>query len=165
MNSNTLERVYEARVHIKTAAGELELAGERSFVESYQNEIQKALATFFAESVAEPVSSGYREEITTSQSSPQAFGEYFSGFPKKITDVDRVLVAGLYLQDRDSSRVFKTGAVNELLQHQGIRVANPSMCVRRSVENRRAFGVGKGSYRVSQAGVDYVRALLGGGVE
>ena len=47
------------------------------------------------------------------------------------------------------------------LTEQGIKVGNPSQCVKQSLLAKRVFAVERGRYRISQPGEEYVRRMLG----
>ena len=56
---------------------------------------------------------------------------------------------------------FATGDANRRLTEQGIKLGNPSQCVKQSLLAKRVFLVSKGRYRVSQPGRAHLRQLLG----
>jgi hypothetical protein len=76
-----------------------------------------------------------------------------------LTDVDRVQIAGHYLQCKTPDRAFDTGAANGLLKDQGIRVGNASECVRRNLTGKRIFALTKGNFRLSTEGLSYLKEL------
>ena len=53
-----------------------------------------------------------------------------------------------------------TGEANTLLTDQGIKVGNPSQCVKQNLVAKRVFKHQR-RYRVSQTGLDQLRQLLG----
>ena len=73
-----------------------------------------------------------------------------------------MLAAGFFAQARSGDNAFSTGDANNLLMEQGVKVGNPSQCVKQSLNARRVFTVQRGRYRVSQPGLDYLRQLIGG---
>jgi hypothetical protein len=87
------------------------------------------------------------------------FGEYLHRFRDEITDVDRVLIAGHYIQLNSSERAFETGQANQLLKDQGIKVGNASECVRRNLMAKRIFALTKGNFRLSTDGFNYLKEL------
>src|SRR5689334_10952301 len=72
---------------------------------------------------------------------PETFGEFYHRFPTDLTDQDRVLLAGYFVQRTSEGNSFSTGAANELLRQQGVRPANPSQSIRRLRDARRVFPV------------------------
>ena len=58
-------------------------------------------------------------------------------------------------------RDYATADANRRLVEQGIKLGNPSQCVRQSLTARRVFAVQRGRFRVSQLGRQYLRQLMG----
>lgn len=87
------------------------------------------------------------------------FGEFYAEFRSDITDVDKVLVAACFVQNRDQERAFTTKAANESLLDQNVKVTNASQCVRRLIDMKRVFVVSEGKYRVSAGGLEYLNSL------
>jgi hypothetical protein len=73
-----------------------------------------------------------------------------------------MLAAGYYVQRQSGDNAFSTADANRRLGEQGIRLGNPSQCVRQSLSARRVFAVQRGRFRVSQLGRQHLRQLLGG---
>ena len=71
-----------------------------------------------------------------------------------------MLVAGYFAQQRAADNGFTTGEANTLLTEQGVKVGNPSQCVRQNLLAKRVFKH-QGRYRVSQIGLDYLRQMVG----
>ena len=63
-----------------------------------------------------------------------------------------MLAAGFYVQVTSADDAFATGDANRRLTEQGIKLGNPSQCVKQSLLAKRVFLVSKGRYRVSQPG-------------
>ena len=99
--------------------------------------------------------------FTDGESVPSTFGEFFHRFRTDITDVDRMLIAGFYLEESSSSRTFSTGGANNALREQGTRVTNPSESLRRNLALRRVFKFGGREFRLSRPGaIEHLRTLL-----
>jgi hypothetical protein len=92
-------------------------------------------------------------------SNPEVFGEFYSEFRSDVTDIDKVLIAGAFIQGKESDRTFTTKAANQLLLGQGIKVTNASENVRRLLQTKRAFVVSDGKFRVSASGFEYLKTL------
>jgi len=90
---------------------------------------------------------------------PEIFGEYYAEFRSDITDVDKILIAGSFVQARDAERVFTTKTANQLLLDQNIKVGNASESVRRLTQTKRAFVVSDGRFRVSANGLEHLKTL------
>ena len=71
-----------------------------------------------------------------------------------------MLVAGYFAQQRGADNGFATGEANTLLTEQGVKVGNPSQCVKQNLLAKRVFKH-QGRYRVSQIGLDHLRQLVG----
>jgi hypothetical protein len=89
---------------------------------------------------------------------PDTFGEFYSEFRSDVTDVDKVLIAGAFVQGKEADRTFSTKAANQLLLDQNIKVANASENVRRLAQTKRVFIV-SGKFRVSAAGFEHLKTL------
>jgi len=90
-----------------------------------------------------------------------SFGEFLHYLPGSATDVDRMLAAGFYVQERSPDKAFSTADASRRLTEHGIKIGNPSQCVRQSLMAKRVFVVERGRYRVSQIGRHYLRQLMG----
>jgi hypothetical protein len=139
-----------------------EVSGNREDVDRYLEkysdllEFFKGAPTSVGSSVATDQKVGPAQEAV-----PAEFGEYFHRFGSSVSDVDRVLIAGHFSQVHNGRGSFSTRDANELLINQNVKVANASECVRRALNSRRVFAVGKGEYKVSSQGIEYVQSLQG----
>jgi hypothetical protein len=89
-----------------------------------------------------------------------SLGELLHHLPRSATDVDRMLLAGHFIQSRSGDTSFGTGEANALLAEQGVKIGNPSQSVKQNVVARRVFRHQR-RYRVSQIGIDHLAQLLG----
>ncbi|HZA66014.1 MAG TPA: hypothetical protein VE592_03640 [Geminicoccaceae bacterium] len=145
-----------ARLRINLAQREFEVEGSESFVKAYAERLDQLLARLTQPSEmpsrAAPESEGPADTHT--------FGELIQRLPRAATDVDRMLVAGYFAQRNGADHGFGTGEANTLLTEQGVKVGNPSQCVKQNLLAKRVFKH-QGRYRVSQIGLDYLRQLIG----
>ena len=145
-----------ARLRINLAQREFEVEGSESFVKAYAERLDQLLARLTQPSElppgAPPEGDGLAETGT--------FGELIQRLPRAATDVDRMLVAGYFAQRNGADHGFVTGEANTLLTEQGVKVGNPSQCVKQNLLAKRVFKH-QGRYRVSQIGLDYLRQLIG----
>jgi hypothetical protein len=149
-----------ARLRINLSQREFEVEGSESFVATYAERLDRLLgqlsalpaAPASAAAAAGPKADGLAEAGT--------FGELLQRLPRAATDVDRMLIAGYFAQGSGPDHGFRTGDANRLLTEQGIKVGNPSQCVKQNLLAKRVFKH-QGRYRVSQIGLDYLRQLLG----
>jgi hypothetical protein len=148
-------------VRISFSAREVEVSGPNDVVTDWLEKLDKYIVTF-AELPNTPDPARSHAAIRTDQTNmPDTFGEYFHRFPRNITDVDRILIACHFIQQRSEENQFTTAEARELLEHQNVRVGNPSECVRRNVDARRVFPLARGAYRVSMDGINHLESLFG----
>ena len=143
---------------MKLRDNELELTGSREFVEQmlgeYLPRIERSTPGALAGTPA-----ARSDETGEAGDQPREFGEYFAEYRDGITDLDRMLIAANFVQQQAPDQSFSTGEANQLLQAQGVKVANPSMCNRRNLQAKRVFALGSRKFRVSKQGIDYLATL------
>ncbi len=154
-----------ARLHVNLTTREFEVEGSESFVREYSEKIQNMLATSAASrhkpqpAVQETVE---QEKPTASTDLPATFGEYLHMFPSDLKDVDKILIAGYYIQRNVPENAFTTVAASKLLKDQSIKLANPSNCVKHNRDAKKVIAISKGRFRVSQpTGLNHIQSLLG----
>jgi hypothetical protein len=153
----------KVRIRINLTQREFEVEGSEVFVQSYAAQFAGLLTRLLEEPVSSASLSTHQSPTPVVHNASEAtagFGELYQYVPKTATDVDRILVAGYYVQRAGTDNCFTTAEVNELLTEHGVKVSNPSECVRRNISMKRVFLQQKGKYRVSQQGADYVRQLF-----
>ena len=164
------------RLKINLTSREFEVEGGEAFVRAYAERFEELLGAMIAEpSPAEPPrahptatagdgAGGSAGGGAQDRAKPAlgSFGEFIQALPKSGTDYDKMLAAGFFAQSRSGDNSFSTGDANNLLLEQGIKVGNPSQCVKQNLNARRVFAVQRGRYRVSQPGVDHLRQMMGG---
>ncbi len=150
------------RIRANRSLGELEVEGPINVVEKWWEklwpELETGHPTASAPALRQPARLSPPPAIGNGQV-PDVFGEFYSEFRTDITDVDKVLVAGAFVQVKESDRVFSTKAANQLLIDQNVKVANASECVRRLTSMKRAFVVSSGRFRISASGFEYLETL------
>jgi hypothetical protein len=148
-----------ARLRINLAQREFEVEGSESFVKVYAERLDRLLAR-----LSEPAEAARGAAAARADGDGLAqtgtFGELLQRLPRTATDVDRILIAGYFAQQNGADNGFGTGAANTLLTEQGVKVGNPSQCVKQNLLAKRVFKH-QGRYRVSQIGLDYLRQLVG----
>ncbi len=155
-----------ARLKINLSQGEFEVEGSEAFVERYAERIDALFSNFQKDQIIErPIISTTSVEAADANGestieAPQHIGEWLELMPRSATDVDRMLLAGYVAQLRSGDQSFGTGEANLLLTDQGIKVGNPSQCVKQNLVAKRVFRHQR-RYRVSQTGLDQLRQLLG----
>lgn len=160
------------RLRINLSQGEFEVEGSEAFVERYAERIDALFSGLALSKGAEPAPSLSTPTAThtlnsvpangasSPGSAPEHLGEWLEHMPRSATDVDRMLLAGYFAQVRSADQCFGTGEANALLTDQGIKVGNPSQCVKQNLVAKRVFKHLR-RYRVSQTGLDQLRQLLG----
>ena len=165
------------RLRISVAGREFEVEGSEEFVREFVPRIESLLDYLgdLAAAPPEPVQptppatasangggNGMSYE-SSGAASGGSFGEFMLRLPSSATDVDRMLAAGFFVQQGAADDAFGTADANKKLTEQGIKLGNPSQCVKQSLIAKRVFMVQRGRYRVSQHGRAHLRQLLGGG--
>jgi len=157
------------RLKINLSQGEFEVEGSEAFVERYVQRIDALFASLDnARTETEPTLplndvstvSPSRPTNGAAITAPEHLGEWLEHMPRSATDVDRLLLSGYFAQLRSADQCFGTGEANALLTDQGIKVGNPSQCVKQNLVAKRVFKHHR-RYRVSQTGLDQLRQLLG----
>ena len=155
----------QTRLRINLAQRELEIEGSEAFVRGFTNRIEELLDQLESAATAAPPTAPASPEPRGPESAASSalgtFGEYIMRLPSSSTDVDKMLAAGFYMQQQSADDAFGTADANRRLTEQGIKLGNPSQCVKQSLMAKRVFMISKGRYRVSQPGRAYLRQLLG----
>ncbi len=162
------------RIRISLTQQEVEVEGREAFVRDLLPRLEALLARLgkakadlpslaAGPAAATPPSPGRAE--TAVPASPRRalplFGEFIHHLPADATEVDKMLAAGFWVQLHSPERSFATAEASRRLAEHGIRIGNPSQCVRQNIQAKRVFLVRKGRYRVAQAGVEHLRRLMG----
>jgi hypothetical protein len=155
------------RLRINLSQREFEVEGSEEFVRSFADRIGVLLDLFDAEPV--PMAMALPTAMAETEPPPTAngaetlgtFGEYLLRLPSSATDVDKMLAAGYFVQLGSADDAFTTADANRRLTEQGVKLGNPSQCVKQSLLAKRVFLLSKGRYRVSQQGRGHLRQLLG----
>jgi hypothetical protein len=152
-----------ARVRLDFGQRAFEVEGREAFVREMVDRLEETLHLLGSTPEAAPA----EEEPAEPQGHGGAlgsFGEFIQRLPPSATEVDRMLAAGYWVQRQSSDDAFATGDANRRLSEQGVKLGNPSQCVRQSLNGRRVFATQRGRFRVSQLGRQYLRQLIGGEV-
>lgn len=152
----------ESRIKVRAnrSTGELEVEGPAAAVAEWWEKLWPEMGE---SRVAAPSSvPGQRQALLPVAGAgqvPEVFGEFYAEFKSDVTDVDKVLIAGAFIQTKEADRTFNTKAANQLLLDQNIKVANASENVRRLSQTKRVFVVSDGKFRVSAAGLEHLKTL------
>ena len=156
-----MEQVTRLRINLTTR--EFEIEGSEEFIKEYASKIEELFSFLIRHpsTVSIPITTpnDISQEIADAGGLPSTFGEYFQIFPRSITDVDKILIAGCYAQSQSPDKSFSTLSANRLLKEQGIKLTNAADCVGKNKKAKRVFVSQKGKYRVSQTGLGYLGDL------
>lgn len=148
-----------ARIRVSLAQREVEIEGSEGFVERHLGRLDELLERLAVEppppAAAEPA--GGREAVADLG----PFGAFVQHLPNAATEVDRMLAAGFWAQGRSADDAFATAEASRLLAEHGVKIGNPSQCVRQALMAKRVFMTQKGRYRVAQPGRTHLRQLMG----
>jgi hypothetical protein len=159
--SGGLDLDQHSRVRINLSQREFEVEGSEAFVRSFAARIEELLAAIDTTAPADLPDPPETPRGAEANPTFGSFGEFILRLPSSSTDVDKMLAAGFYMQSTSVDDAFGTSDANKRLLEQGIKLGNPSQCVKQSLLAKRVFVVGKGRYRVSQPGRGHLRQLLG----
>lgn len=153
-----------ARLRVNLAQREFEVEGSERFVASYAERIEALLDDLAAANphrgdVPRPAAPG--DGQTSSLAGFAGFGDFMQHLPRGATDVDRMLAAGYFAQAQSGDNAFVTADASRRLIEQGIRIGNPSQCVKQNLLAKRVFSIQRGRYRVSQQGMQHLGHLMG----
>ncbi|MCC2665738.1 MAG: hypothetical protein K0S35_3660 [Geminicoccaceae bacterium] len=152
-----------ARLRINLSQREFEVEGSEAFVRAYVERFDGWLGRLDDRAEPDPAPPAPRAAPAPPRragQSAQSFGELLHRLPRAASDVDRILAAGYFAYVRSADKSFSTGEANALLTEQGVKVGNPSQCVKQNLTAKRVFKH-LGRYRVSQTGLEYLRQMLG----
>jgi hypothetical protein len=152
------------RIYVNLSSKEFEVEGSEQFVKEYYEKIESLMSTL--PNITPPP----QVHFETGRSQPPAglseakfpstFGEYFNYFPRNITDVDKILVAGYFSSSQSGDKTFSTGDARKLLTQQSIKLSNPSRSLQQNKTSKKIFSTPGGRFQVSQIGIDYINNLL-----
>jgi hypothetical protein len=151
----------QTKLRVNLAQREFEVAGSEAFVREYAERIELLLERLA--NGAEPMFVAAAEPPPAREADTELgeFGAFIQRLPGTATEVDTMLAAGYYSQVNSADDTFATAEANKRLLEQGIKLGNPSQCVRQSLVAKRVFLVARGRFRVSQHGRAHLRQFLG----
>jgi hypothetical protein len=154
-------------LRINLTQREFEVEGSEAFVQGFAERFQELLdgledvSAVPLPAATPAATAAVDSRAADSASALGSFGEFIMRLPSNSTDVDKMLAAGYFVQQQSADDAFGTADSNKRLTEQGIKLGNPSQCVKQSLMAKRVFMISKGRYRVSQPGRAYLRQLLG----
>lgn len=91
---------------------------------------------------------------------PERFGDFFLKLPKDTKDVDKVVAGGFFVQNQGENNTFSTRETTRLLKTVGVKLSNPSQCVKYNVKTGRIKNIRRNRYRLTSEGEKYITYLL-----
>jgi hypothetical protein len=151
-----------AKLRVNLQQREFEVEGSEAFVATYGARIEQLLHRLIEG--ARPPGDAVAPVPAEGEPDDGGFGALLHALPRNATDVDRMLLAGWFVQAGNAERSFTTADANRHLVEQGIKVGNASQSVKQNLLAKRAFQVQRGRYRVAQTGLQHLAQLTGGKV-
>jgi hypothetical protein len=163
------------RFRINLNAGEIEFGGSEAFVREMMGRVDEFVTLLNVEQShleetepSQPMGARTSRKAPLAEAEkvgelhlPESFGEFLLQFPKDLTDHDKALIAGYFIQSRSQENQFATAEVNELLIEHGLKLSNASTSVRRNMgDKRRIFIIGQNTFRVARDGVEHLKSLV-----
>lgn len=90
---------------------------------------------------------------------PDNFGEFYSKFPKSLSNVDKMLLASYFVQNSSEGKCFTVKEASDLLIEQGVSLSNPGVFNKHNISSKRIFKLSGKNFRVSDTGVEYIKSL------
>lgn len=143
-----------AKIRINMSQAEIEIEGSEEFVEKHikkmgdyfqlcETIIPAKSAAKASHSSEDPSSNQLKNGDECDKQLPSTFGEWINKAPSNATDSVNVIFAGFYNQKHSEGNCFNSSSVNQLLKDHGIKVANVSTTIKRILEAKKIFQVGK----------------------
>ncbi len=153
-----------AKLRVNLQEREFEVEGSEAFVATYGARIEQLLHRLVEGARGAPAAGDPPPVEARPTDDTGGIGALLHALPRNATDVDRMLLAGWYVQAGNAERSFTTADANRHLVDHGIKVGNASQSVKQNLLAKRAFQVQRGRYRVAQAGLQHLAQLTGGKV-
>ena len=162
---NEAELDDRARIRIDLSRREVEIEGRESFVERYAERIETMIGYLLdGQDVASEAGAEMASGTSPAPLDLGPLGAFLHHLPTTATEVDKMLAAGFYLEQRSPDGTFVTAEANKRLAEYGIKIGNASQCVRQSLMAKRVFTFARGRYKVSEEGRRYLARLTGGAI-
>jgi len=163
----------KAKIRINLNSREVEIEGSEEFVSKYDETINSFLEKIYLEDdnknqskVNTRVEHTKAQIESTSQVDDEdndiddtSFGELYNKLPNSAKDVDKMLLAGYFVQLSSDDKIFSTRAASKLLLEQGVKLTNPSASMKSNMSTKKVFKH-KGHYRISETGISYIKGLI-----
>ncbi|MDX2360577.1 MAG: hypothetical protein QNK23_07210 [Crocinitomicaceae bacterium] len=167
-----MEEKTGIRINLNTR--EFEINGSEEFISKYDNVIQSFLKIIESDNLStvknpenkkqSPKKTQGTEHVKDSSNEadshavPVSFGEYYHKLPSSAKSVDKILLAGYFVQQGSESSSFATKEASSLLLEQGVKLSNPSEFMRANLATKKVFKH-QGKYRVSETGIAFLERI------
>ena len=166
----------DCKIKLKLKSAEIEIEGNQEFVEK---QIENLANIFELVSTSENIEE--EEEVldeilekvdsteTDSEDTqdiviPDNFGEWYHKFKSDISNFDKALVAGYFVQSNSSTKDFKTSEVNKTLKDHGIKLSSATVFINQLADKKLVFQTRKVGnlhfMRVSQEGLKHFKSIM-----
>ncbi len=164
----------KSKIRINLNSREFEIEGSEEFIAKYNETIDSFLEKIYSsDSTQNNTSNASEEDVTgnitaknrtdsgglTEEDKEQSFGEWYNKLPNTAKDVDKILLAGYFVQLESADGIFSTREASNLLVEQGVKLSNASAFMKSNMSTKKVFKH-KGGYRVSDTGVSYIKNNL-----
>src|SRR5437899_1313150 len=110
------------RVRACRATGELEIEGSPELVAEWWERLAPEITNPPIHFVR-PAAAALAAPVVGATIEPEvSFGEFLHNYDSEISDTDRMMIAGFFIQSTSTDNAFSTRAANDLLLAQGHRV-------------------------------------------
>jgi len=162
-----------AKINLKIGQIEISIEGPSDFVASQYDKVEAHLKTYSEMSskivkVDDRGDSGGNSDSgsTGGQKLPDTFGEWLNKIPKETSDTQKAILAGYFVQKNSEQNSFKVREVTKVLKEHSLKLSNPSLFLKNSVDAKKLFQVSKtgneSHYRVTRETEDSLVQLLKG---
>jgi hypothetical protein len=90
---------------------------------------------------------------------PDNFGEFYSRYPKSLSNVDKILLASYYIQNATDGKSFTVKDAEDILVEQGVSLSNAGVFNKSNISTKRVFKLSGKNFRISDIGVEYIKTL------
>ena len=163
-----------AKINLKIGQIEISIEGPSDFVASQYDKVEAHLKTYSEMSSKiikkvdedEDASDNSDSGNTGGQKLPDSFGEWLNKVPKDTSDTHKAILAGYFIQKTSEQNSFKVREVTKVLKEHSLKLSNPSLFLKNSVDAKKLFQVSKtgneSHYRVTRETEDSLVQLLRG---
>jgi hypothetical protein len=161
----------QMKIRISLATREVEFEGDLGlikenfgdYIKDYLEAVKKSGPLPSIEKKEKIDHTASKQQVTTpsilSNQIPDNFGEFYSKFPKGISNVDKMLLASFFLQSSSEGKCFTVKEASDLLIDQGVSLSNAGVFNKHNINSKRVFKLTGKAFRVSDTGVEYIKNL------